>query len=284
LTENCQLVILENNLIIRILKKNKAMKTQQIDKKILKNPIIKEYYESSNPTLREHIAKKWIVLGNKLKVEFGEDEINYTSLAALADALHTKRSDDKVLYQHALKLKKDYVGASEFRKLLELFRNEEVLPIKITIDYKTLYKKGDKNSPRIDDDVKTNSSEKTVMSGFHIVNALMNLISDRKIENYSNVMEMFELYPPIDVSKYPAKKKDLMTLHARNGSKILADFFSEYNLEPKQVKLLTMKTLAFIGFIVPYAIYLKKHVPTGRAKARAENEYYLQRYTDLNKG
>jgi hypothetical protein len=97
-------------------------------------------------------------------------------------------------------------------------------------------------------------------------------------------MEMFELYPPIDVSKYPAKKKDLMTLHAKNGSKILANFFSEYNLEPKQVILLSMKTLAFIRFIEPYAIYLKEYVPNGRAKARAENEYYLQRYRDLTKG
>ena len=266
------------------MKKNKVMTTQQIDKKILEDSTVKDYYEFANPSLREHMTSKWVSVGNKLKDQFEVDGINYTHLAAIADTLHTKRSEDKVLYLHALKLKSDYVGASEFRKLLERLRNEEVLPFKISIDYKTLNKKGDKNSPRSDEDVKSNSAEKIVMSGFHIVKALIELISDRKIDNYLNVMEMFELYPPIDVSKYPTKKKDLLTLHARNGSQILADFFSQYNLEPKQVKLLSMKTLALIGFIVPHEMYLKNYVPTGRAKARAENEYDLQRYTDLTKG
>jgi hypothetical protein len=260
------------------------MATKQIDKKILEDPIIKDYYEFANPLLREHMTNKWVSFGNKLKDEFEVDVINYKHLAAIADTLHTKRSEDKALYLHALKLKSDYVGASEFKKLLERIRNEEVLPFKISIDYKTLNKKGDKNSPRSDEDVKSNSAEKIVMSGFHIVKTLMDLMSDRKIENHLNSMEMFELYPPIDASKYPAKKKDLLTSHARNGSQILADFFSQYNLEPKQVKLLSMKTLSLIGFIVPHEIYLKNYVPKGRAKARAENEYYLQRYTDLTKG
>ena len=72
--------------------------------------------------------------------------------------------------------------------------------------------------------------------------------------------------------------------HNKTAATKIYSFFALYNeIIEKQKKIYTMKVLVFMDFLDSYDKYKKLALEKKIKKVLAENEYYLQRYTDLTK-
>ena len=173
---------------------------------LLKDKIVKNYLDPYPKDMQKQIIDSWLEIGEELKGIINEVNLDFHHLGALVDIIRNKRNEDHHMRGHAVKIKNNYRGAEELKEFIEGYKNKNFVPNMISIDFKPLYKNGDKSKPL--DKERFNSQSSTVLKikGKEVIKLLMSQITagtlDAKLKVYSdNVVK-----PPIKIEDYPNKK------------------------------------------------------------------------------
>jgi hypothetical protein len=247
------------------------------------NPYIDNYLkECPNPEVAiDNLGLKDKAKGLSNHLE--NESIDYLHLALLAVVLKERRKEDLALLRYSKDEKKAYKGSKELQQLLNEFTKEKIRISSIRFDYKKLYdKKGNEKSNKT---LKTESSLSLSISGNVVINRLIAaLLLDGKLNKELVALSNHENFPVFKKDEYPNRKAEFIRKHNRAAIKLLNLYFDAYNEIPdKQRKILAMKTLVVMKFLESYEKY-KMHANAKNIKRiLAENEYYLQRYSEFTR-
>jgi hypothetical protein len=183
---------------------------------------------------------------------------------------------------HAVKIKNNYRGAEELKEFIEGYKNKEFVPNMISIDFKPLYKKGDKSKPLDKETFNSQSSTVLKIKGKQLIKFLMSQITAGTLDDTLKAYSGFIEKPPINIKDYPNKRIEFNAKHNKDAIKILSQFFIDQKLPVRETKVATMKILVCLTFVKSYIDY-KKEQRLKNKTYRSEEEYYISRYTDLSK-
>lgn len=249
---------------------------------LLKDQIVIEYLDPFPRNMHQEILDSWYELGDKLKDIIVHETLDFHHLGALVGIIHNKRNEDHQDRRHALKIKKDYRGTQELTQFIIDYKNRDVVPDMISIDYKALYKNGDKSKPMDKETFNSKSSTVLKIKGKQLIKFLLHQITSGTLDDTLKAYSSFINKPPIDINDYPNKKMDFEARHNKNAVKVLSQFFKDQKLSLREAKLATIKSLVYMGFVKSYKEYKKVFGSKNRA-IPGEEEYYISRYTDLFK-
>ena len=205
-------------------------------------------------------------------------------LATIADILYRKRKENLALLRHSKSTSKDYIGANDLSVFIEKYRNGDAVPLRIVIDYKTRFVKGDKDKPRDKEDFKTMDATTVTIEGKKLLKLLVDPSLKGSILELTSAFGTYERQPLFEPKSFPNTKAEFVAKHNKIAVAKIASFFALYpEIAEKQKKIYTMKVLVFINFLDSYEKYKKLAKEKNVKKVLAENEYYLQRYSDLTK-
>jgi hypothetical protein len=131
------------------------IKNCRIDEIRKEHKFIDEYLKELIPDQNESTLEFWNKKAEEISELLGNKVINTLILAANADILFKKREEDLALLIHSKNTSKNYLGALDLSVFLSKYLNNDAVPLRIVIDYKTRFIKGDKNNPRDKEDLKT---------------------------------------------------------------------------------------------------------------------------------
>lgn len=249
---------------------------------LLKDALVIEYLEPFPQSIHQNILDSWYELGEQLKDILDVATLDFHHLGALVNIIRDKRNEDHQLRGHAVKLKNDYRGTKELEQFIEGYKNAELVPSMITIDYKPLYKKGDKMKPLDKETFNSQSSKVLKIKGKQLIKFLLSQIADENLDGTLKVYSSFIDQPPVNIKDYPNKKMEFDARHNKNAVKILWQFFKDQKLPVRDAKLATMKILVYMTCIKSYRDYIKE-LGFKNKTYRSEEEYYISRFIDLSK-
>ncbi len=126
--------------------------------------------------------------------------------------------------------------------------------------------------------------EHSPIEGKKLLKLLINEFCNTKIQDFANVFGSYERQPLFATNIFPNNKAKFIAKHNKIAAVQIFSFFSPYTeLTARQKKIYTMKVLVFINFLDSYEKYKELKTKKNVKKVLAENEYYLQRFSDLTK-
>ena len=263
-------------------KKNTMKTKNKIDIIRKKDELIDDYLNEIPAQLLADLYTYWNKKAKEISEFLENDIINALYLAAIVDILFRKRKESRALLNHSKSTRKDYIGANDLSLFIKKYRKQDAIPLRIVIDYKTIYKKGDTSIPREDDDYDTMSSTTVTISGEKLLKLLIDPCLKGSLQELTQVFGTYERQPLFEPKTLPNTKAKFIAKHNKTAISKIDSFFALYpKLKEKQKKIFTMKMLVFIGFLDSYQKYKSNAKEKKLKKVLAENEYYLQRYTDL---
>jgi hypothetical protein len=144
--------------------------------------------------------------------------------------------------------------------------------------------KGDKEKPRDEEDYKTMDATTVTVEGKKLLKLLVDPCLKESLQELTSAFGTYESQPLFEPKSFPNTKPEFIAKHNKIAAAKISSFFALYpELQEKQKKLYTMKVLVFIKFLDSHAKYKVQAKEKNVKKVLAENEYYLQRYSDLTK-
>ena len=261
------------------------MKTKKhIDEIRKDDEFIDNYLNEFPDTLIPEFYNLWEKNAPKISKFIDNNIIDGFYLIAIADILIKKRKENLALLKHSNSTSKDYIGASDLSEFIKKYKNGDAVPIRIVIDYKTRFEKGDKNKPRKKEEFKTMDAKTVTIEGRKILKLLFDPYLKDNLQELAHVFGTYERQPLFEPKTFPNTKQEFIAKHNKAAVAKIFSFFNLYpELKEKQKKIHTMKVLVFMDFLDSHDKYKKVAKEKKLKKVLAENEYYLQRYTDLTK-
>ena len=261
------------------------MKTEEkIDIIRKDDKFIDDYLNELLPDLIPYACAFWEKKAKEISVLLENDVIDALYLAAIADILFRKRKEDLELLKHSKSTSKDYLGAKDLSVFIQKYKNNDAVPIRIVLDYKTRFEKGDKNKPRDKEDYKTMDATTVTIEGKKLLKLLVDPCLKGTLQQLTHALGTYESQPLFEPKTFPNTKPEFIAKHNKIAVAKISSFFGLYpELTEKQKKLNTMKVLVFMKFLDSHEKYKKVANEKNVKKVLVENEYYLQRYTDLTK-
>ncbi|MGZ4040508.1 MAG: hypothetical protein ACXVNR_08105 [Bacteroidia bacterium] len=267
---------------------------KKIEKKLarIEGPLLESYRLEFGDL--SYMIRMWESSEEELHNDIGIDGIDYFQLAFLVTHKRLEMSRDSYRYQIRAFSYKQYRGTTEFMKLLKEYKDKEILPLKISFEFKELYKKRDKGKPYSKEEIETNHSKKVQLDALPLVNFIMDNIHFSDKDMYLIEQAMKDEKNPIPSGtkmagirtigdlKKGKRLKDVLSFHRKNACKDVSGFLEKYNLPERQIKIATMKALVSLLLISDYRDY-KNEKRSSNKRIKTEEEYYLQRYTDIIK-
>ncbi len=267
-----------------LLKKNIMIKNYRIDEIREEHKFIDEYLNELLPDQIESTFEFWKNKAEEISELLGNKVVNTLILAANADILYKKREEDLALLIHSKNTSNNYSGALDLSVFLSKYLNNDAVPLRIVIDYKTRFIKGDKNNPRDKEDLKTIGASSVTIEGKNLLNLLIKEFCKTQIQDFAHVFGSYERQPLFAANIFPNNKAKFIAKHNKIAAVQIFSFFSPYTeVTARQKKIYTMKVLVFINFLDSYEKYKELKTKKNVKKVLAENEYYLQRFSDLTK-
>ena len=245
-----------------------------------KDPLVKKYLASIWKSDYRDTLEAWKIWGDELEDLLEIENIDYQYLGALVDLMNAERQEVHQYKRYALMLKNNYNGTKELRVFINKMKKKEVIPVMISIDFKALYKNDDKS--KLKKGIKKLSSEVMKLKGKYLVQAIVSQIAGTNFKNTLDVFEGLIDKPPIDIKNYPDKENELNARTTKKAVKKFFIFFKSQNVQERDSKIATIKSLIHIKFVKSYKQYKIDQLELGK-KPRQEEEYYLSRYLDLSK-
>jgi hypothetical protein len=260
------------------------IKNYRIDEIREEHKFIDEYLNELLPDQIESTFEFWKNKAEEISELLGNKVVNTLILAANADILYKKREEDLALLIHSKNTSNNYSGALDLSVFLSKYLNNDAVPLRIVIDYKTRFIKGDKNNPRDKEDLKTIGASSVTIEGKNLLNLLIKEFCKTQIQDFAHVFGSYERQPLFAANIFPNNKAKFIAKHNKIAAVQIFSFFSPYTeVTARQKKIYTMKVLVFINFLDSYEKYKELKTKKNVKKVLAENEYYLQRFSDLTK-
>jgi hypothetical protein len=261
------------------------MKTEEkIDIIRKDDKFIDDYLNELLPDLIPYACAFWEKKAKEISELLENDLIDALYLAVIADILFRRRKENLVLLKHSKSTSKDYIGAKDLSVFIKKYKVDDAVPLRIVIDYKTRFEKGDKSIPRDEEDYKTMDATTVTISGKKLLKLLIDPCIKGTLQELTQVYGAYESAPLFEPKTFPNTKPEFIAKHNKIAAAKISSFFAIYpELPEKEKKLNTMKVLVFMKFLDSYEKYKRLANEKSVKKVLAENEYYLQRYTDLTK-
>ena len=261
------------------------MKTEEkIDIIRKDDKLIDEYLNELLPDLIPYACAFWEKKAKEISELLENDLIDLLYLAAIADILFRRRKENLAMLKYSKSTSKDYLGAKDLSVFIQKYKNNDAVPLRIVIDYKTRFEKGDKSKPRNEEDYKTMDATIVTISGKKLLKLLIDPCLKGTLQELTQVYGAYENSPLFEPKTFPNTKPEFIAKHNKIAAAKISSFFKIYpELPDKQKKLYTMKVLVFIKFLDSHEKYKRLAKDKGLTKVLVENEYYLQRYSDLTK-
>ena len=250
--------------------------------------MIDDYLNQQHPNLISEAKNRWQQCSQEISVFIKHDDIDLLHLAAIVDVLRNNWKYEQQMYVY-YKKSQQYTGAIDLKKFLNEYQNKNAIPRKITIEFKTLYEKGDKSKKRTPDSFNKMNAGTVVVDGRELIKYLMKQIAQ---ENSIKLIEYFSSFQTKPLSDDETYKKNKIKFRVSNQKLALYELINHFNLYQSipvvNKKIYCIKLLIYIGLIDSYVEYkrkveLKNSVSLKVEKIKDENTYYREKYTDLTK-
>ena len=261
------------------------MKTKKhIDAIRKEDKLIDDYLNEYPNDLIPELYNFWEKKAKEISVFIDNHKIDALYLTIIADILRKRRKENLVHLKHSKSTSKDYIGSKDLSEFIKKYKNGDAVPLRIVIDYKTRFEKGDKNKPRKKEEFKTMDASTVTIEGEKLLKLLVDPCLKGTLQDLTSFFGTFERQPLYESKAFPNKKTEFIAKHNKTAATKIYSFFALYNeIIEKQKKIYTMKVLVFMDFLDSHDKYKKLAKEKKLKKVLAENEYYLQRYTDLTK-
>lgn len=259
------------------------MKEDKSIKRLRKFEMVDDYLNQQHVSFIPKIYEGWLKISQEISELCNNESIDLLHLAAIVDILIRNKLFEKQMQQYDQK-SKQYKGAIDLTKFLKEYQNKNAVPVNITIDYKTLYEKTDKSKKRTADNFKEMAATTVVIDGRELIKLLMREIAKDNLIKLLDVFSEYEKKPLFEPNSFPKKQIGFIVKQRKIALTELSIYFEKYpSLIIKNKKIYSGKLLVYMGFLESYDEYKKKANDKKVKKVLAENEYYIQRYSDLMK-
>ena len=116
------------------------MKTEEkIDIIRKDDKLIDDYLNELLPDLIPYACAFWEKKAKEISELLENDLIDALYLAAIADILFRRRKENLAMLKYSKSTSKDYVGAKDLSVFIQKYKNNDAVPLRIVIDYKTRF-------------------------------------------------------------------------------------------------------------------------------------------------
>lgn len=259
------------------------MKEDKNIKRLRKVEMVDDYLNQQHVSFIPKIYEGWQTVSQEISEIIKTDNIDTLQIAAVVDVLIKNMHYESQMHRYDKK-SQQYKGALDLTKFLNEYQNKNAVPINIIIEYKTLYEKGVKTKKRSAEEYKKLPANTVNLEGRELIKLLMKNIALENLIKLTDVFSGYEKKPLFEFGSFPKKKIAFIVKQRKIALTELSTYFDLYSSIPLKIKKINcVKLLVYMGFLESYDEYKNKDRKKKLDKTLAENEYYLQRYSDIVK-